>query len=61
MSPSGSKWDFITDDACYINCPKNKTTYKWHLNDKNDFALKKAKIFRLQYEKLYVARYWLGI
>ncbi|CAF3673858.1 unnamed protein product, partial [Rotaria sp. Silwood1] len=53
------KPDFITDDECYINCPKKRTAYEWHLNDRNDFALKKAKKFRLQYEKLYVARHWL--
>ncbi|CAF1148860.1 unnamed protein product [Rotaria sordida] len=59
MSVPGSKPDFITDDECYINCPNKRTAYEWHLNDRNDFALKKAKKFRLQYEKLYVARHWL--
>jgi len=59
ISAPGSKSDFIMDDECYINCPEKRTTYEWHLNDRNDFALKKAKKFRLQYEKLYVARHWL--
>ncbi|UJR18369.1 hypothetical protein I4U23_005272 [Adineta vaga] len=59
MSVREIQSDFITDNECYINCPKKKTAYEWHLNDRNDFALKKAKKFRLQYEKLYVARHWL--
>ncbi|CAF4001238.1 unnamed protein product [Adineta steineri] len=59
MSARVIKPDFITDNECYINCPKKRTAYEWHLNDRNDFALKKAKKFRLQYQKLYVTRHWL--
>ncbi|CAF1472419.1 unnamed protein product, partial [Adineta steineri] len=34
-----------------------KPVYEWHLNDRNDFALKKAKKYRDENEKLYGKRH----
>jgi hypothetical protein len=58
-SAAANELESITDGRCYINHPQKKTAYEWHLNDKDDSALKKAKMFRIQMQKLYEPRHWL--
>jgi hypothetical protein len=58
-SAAVNELESIVNHRCYINNPQKRTAYEWHLNDKDDSALKKVKIFRLQYEKLYEPRHWL--
>lgn len=48
--------DFAANDRCYIMDPAPKKYYEWHINDKNDTALKKAKELRQYYEGLYQPR-----
>ena len=55
-SAAGSKSDLTMNSQCYIDSPEKKTTFEWHLNDRNNCALKKTKNLRLPYEKLYVPR-----
>ncbi len=58
-SVAANELESMTDHGCYINSPQKKTAYEWHLNDKDNSALKKARRFHLQYERLYVPRHWL--
>jgi hypothetical protein len=58
-SAAANELDSITDDGCYINSPQKRIAYGWHLNDRDDSALKKAKMFRIQMQKLYEPKHRL--
>jgi hypothetical protein len=60
-STSQSTSNQLDDNKCYIfDDPPATAAYEWHLNDKkNSSALKKAKAFHSEYNKLYAEQNWL--